>query len=424
MRRIFKQCIFCFKYIILLFLPTQCTSLLYNPVDDISIPYDDPALLPIINRAKQIATISWVPKNNIPNNIDYYVADQPITGIPYSSVKEKDKFIGQEVSFLTFLTAVNNPRSVLYTENVSKSPYNGVNCSCYYGTVCSMAVNYALGLSLPIETDMYEDSSLFEYVQNQTIYGAKRGDLLLSKGHVVMILDIKEDREHNVKKVIILESSSTRTSIRYYSLDAFQTRWDKDKWILLRYKNLASSQDYSPIQSDRNIIDYSSYEYNNELCTSRGDYVTYRKGEDVVINVLSSEYDFIELYKDDIFFSKQKINQIDIPFNNLPCGQYKARIISSNKKSNFIHFEVLDTNVMIESASISYKSTNSEPEYLVVCKKNGERYFITPLNQSEIAISDILKSCTDFNDIYLKVFFKGQYGRVSNEPIEIKFHVK
>lgn len=406
-------------FLVLIIILTQCSAFSYDSINEISIPDDDPVLLGIINRAIQIATISWIPKKQIPNNIDFYEENKAVIGIPYSSVKEKDKFVGQEVSFLTFMTAVHNPRSVLYTENVSKPPYVGNNCSCYYGTVCSMAVNYALGISLPIETDMYEQSALFDFVENQSIYGAKRFDILLSKGHVVMILDIKKDREHNINNIIILESSSTGTEFKHYSIESFLKRWAEDKWTLLRYKNLNSQQDFSPLLPDIHEINYSTYKYNNHICTSRGDYVTYREGESIVINVLSSEFQHVELYKDDILFSIKRINEMDIQYDDLPCGIYKARLTSKYANSDFVHFEILDAAVMIEASKVYITSKTSKPEYLVACNQRGERFYVALLHNSEISIYDILKSCANCKEIYIKVFFKGKYGRVSNEPIKI-----
>ena len=73
-------------------------------------------------KAHQIADIEWTPLKDIPGLTKPIPAGIMRTGIPYSSVKEKDKFVGQEVSFHTFMTALHTPRNVLYTEDVKESP--------------------------------------------------------------------------------------------------------------------------------------------------------------------------------------------------------------------------------------------------------------------------------------------------------------
>ncbi len=118
-------------------------------VDYPVVPEDHPALLCMRKKAHHMADIRWTPLNDIPGLTKPIPAGIERVGLPYSSVKEKDKFVGLEVSFHTFMTALHNPRSVLYTEDVKESPYYGTNCGPYYGTVCSGAVNYALGKYRP-----------------------------------------------------------------------------------------------------------------------------------------------------------------------------------------------------------------------------------------------------------------------------------
>lgn len=55
----------------------------------------------------------------------------------------------QDVTYHTFMTAVHNPMSVLYTEDISQPPYHGTNCATYYGAVCSSSVMWALGIDNP-----------------------------------------------------------------------------------------------------------------------------------------------------------------------------------------------------------------------------------------------------------------------------------
>ena len=115
-----------------------------------------------INRAEFIANIKWQAASSITDASHAYYEGEIVRGLPYSSARELDCFVGIHVSFYTFLTATNNPRSLFYTEDISKPQYNASYlCSVYYGTVCSCAVEYALGMEVPYFTSMIDTQSVF-----------------------------------------------------------------------------------------------------------------------------------------------------------------------------------------------------------------------------------------------------------------------
>ncbi len=76
-----------------------------------SIKLDD-----IQEKALLMRWAKWTPKHAIPNNAGSFSSGKTITGLPYSSVKEMQKFIGLDVSIYTFLTAVNNPYNLINSE--------------------------------------------------------------------------------------------------------------------------------------------------------------------------------------------------------------------------------------------------------------------------------------------------------------------
>ena len=96
-----------------------------------------------VKKAYQMADIVFFPKTDFSANGRRYSAGKRYEGMVYSSTKEINTYVGEDISFHTFMTAVNNPKSKLYTEKLNESPYHGVNCRAYYGTVCSGLVSYA-----------------------------------------------------------------------------------------------------------------------------------------------------------------------------------------------------------------------------------------------------------------------------------------
>ena len=133
-------------------------------------------------------------------------------GIMYSSVKEIGTYVGSNVSIHTLMTAINNPRSKIYTEDISQPPYHGTNCRSYYGTVCSGLVSYALGINygsydFPVSALMKEVDSCPDSIQV--------ADVLWKSGHVALITDIVKDENDNVSKLEISECIGVGCK-RYY----------------------------------------------------------------------------------------------------------------------------------------------------------------------------------------------------------------
>ena len=391
-------------------------------VDYPVVPEGHPALECMRKRAHQIADIEWTPIRDIPGLSKPIPAGIMRTGIPYSSVKEKDKFVGLEVSFHTFMTALHNPRGVLYTEDVKEPPYYGVNCGPYYGTVCSGVVNYALGIDRPYESSMYENVPYIARVKNQTPEGICSGDILWSKGHVVLVIDISKDSDGAPLNFTILESAG-ETSIKKLSLASFQNRWETVGWVAYRNMRLAENLHYTPIPYVLNDGDDSvTVTYNEELCTSRGDKVTYVEGEDVTINVFSEEYHCLDLYRDGIMINSVPVGSEDITFRSLDSGMYTARLRNGTSVSKDICFEVINETTNVSSHGndyfVSFGSANGIPVYIVVCSRSGVRYNVVDISQSDISAGG-LRLQGDFSGKYLKVFYQGQFGKVSNEPIKL-----
>ena len=91
----------------------------------------------VLRRAYLMASMERTPLRPVPKRGGcFYDSDVTVTGAPYSSVKEINTYLFQDVSYHTFMSAVHNPMSVLYTEIISLSTYHGTNCATYYGAVC------------------------------------------------------------------------------------------------------------------------------------------------------------------------------------------------------------------------------------------------------------------------------------------------
>ena len=85
--------------------------------------------------ARLMSRVEWTPvADTMPNRTGgYFERGVRYTGVPYSSVKSAGRYIGFDFFLKTFLAAVENPFSVLYTENLAGKVGNAAT---YYGKVC------------------------------------------------------------------------------------------------------------------------------------------------------------------------------------------------------------------------------------------------------------------------------------------------
>ena len=377
-------------------------------------------------RGKLISGVKWTPLGLIPSAwaSGFYNAGEEYTGIPYSSVKELDKFIGIHVSFYTFLSAIRNPNSVLYTEDASKPPYHGINCSTFYGTVCSATVNYALGLSCPFSTRLYPSfPEQFQKVENQDISEIKPGCIMLKRGsHVVVVTKVWIDTGGRVEYVQILESDRRITSFRTYTAEEFLQRWSINSWVMYQYMKMDEIPNVEENPDD--------FIFNVDFCTTRGDNVCYRAGESVAFSIFNSNYFVLELYKDGVFFdSKNVVNRESLTYDNLPFGDYAAYLVNGKEKSRAIHFEIIEANVSLtengKNLIINYSSTNGVPRYISFsdCNTFTPNQFFPLTSEDKVAGSVIVNMPKDKTQV-CKVFFAGRYGVISNEYKSIQLFLE
>ena len=101
-----------------------------------------------IARAYQQCTFAWQAKRECISNDDgswgylvparsgrEHTIPESFYGIPYSSTRVLDKLVGLDISFSTFLSATENPASIVYTRELSDDTdpaYNPRSTNAYF----------------------------------------------------------------------------------------------------------------------------------------------------------------------------------------------------------------------------------------------------------------------------------------------------
>lgn len=376
-------------------------------------------------RLQQMALISWKPKGGkIPSCYGVYSSGTSYSGVPYSLAIKTDTYVGTQISIYSFLTAVDNPMSVLYTENLSKPPYNGFDCAPYYGSTCSNSVMYALGIDTPFYTYMIPSLSGINKPQAQSPTDVEPYDILLKSGHVVLVYEVSRGADGQLHKVRIFETTRYQcrdTWFRDFAADEFKAWWEKEKYVRYQYKYL-NEVTYTPsllvpVEGESGITNYRPL----DVCTSLGDGVSYLRGEDVKITPLIRGYKTIVVFKDEKFYSEVPIRYPTTVLPNLPCGDYKVRLSDAEGyySSHYTHFEVIDAQVAGTKGvtiRITFASEHASPRYVCVCDADHNPYGYYRFTDSDRNQGFFEMPCVQGErTTHFKVFFKGKYNTISTE---------
>lgn len=380
-----------------------------------------------VKKAYQLTEISFTPLRPIAYNIGTYQANTTYRGMIYSSVKEIGTYVGSNISFHTFMTAIHNPRSKIYTDRIDKSPYHGTNCRSYYGTVCSDFVSYSLGLAY-IGSD-FAVSEEMEELDYSNIDGFHIGDVLWDPNHVAIITNVIRDRKDRVATIEI--SEAIKKGCRRFSISksGFKSKVAPSYEKIFRYKHLERNSNYSSFPEFVPVFDEVRvpYQYNEDICVDKGDQSCYFVGEDVVLNILSSG-DEVEIFKNGLFHSSVCIDSDDIRLCDLGFGLYQARIKTGDKYSDFTSWIMVDWS--IESSKdemiVYFKSINSRPISFSFCDRSGSRkipfteVLCRSFTEEEIALGyiRITQDKVNANRQYFRITFATDFGIITTTPIK------
>lgn len=348
-----------------------------TPTGKYSFSHLEPGVLNAVKKAYQLTEVTFAPLGAIEANSRVYSEGGLYTGMIYSSVKEIGTYVGLNVSFHTFMTAIHNPRSKIYTEKINTSPYHGKNCKAYYGTVCSGLVSYALGLDYASYD--FPVSEKMEEVDCSNIDNVHVADVLWTSGHVALITNVLRNGDGHVKEIEICEA--VQSGCRRYSVTSakYSSLMSKSFKSIYRYRELYKNVDYTPAPEFVPVLDEIKvpFTYNDDLCPDKGDKACYLEGEDVVVNIMN-DYDFLVVLKDNEPYQRiDATKSRDVVLQNLPYGDYKAAIYKSRNQSmsDYVNWKVVNIELEPDRANgiLYFKSANAVPSKMSFSDISGSR---------------------------------------------------
>lgn len=365
------------------------------------------------------------------------------TGMLYSEVVQTDTYVGFQVSIRTFMTAVNNPYSVLYTENCNGNhstsqygytyKYTGMVGS-YYGTVCSDFTNWSLGTPpwYSYGFNWMIQNGVFEEIYDNTGYGVQLMDVLYKGSHVQLVTDIYRDERGVPTRIFVSESVPPHvvTSEKTVSqVSSILSNGGK----LLRYKDLYKSLDYdpSPFVAVEDETIQTPYQYNDDICPYLGDYCAIASNDNMFINYVKGNYTSMELYKGSTLIqtislpsSYNATHSVNVTSYLNGGGMYKARLVGSGIASDYCYFEVVGANVSVNlngrNLTVTWSDESTPVSHIRLKNQVGSVRATYVLSDAE----RLSKSATfDYQQVlneqfgigsstklYARVYFKGEYG--------------
>lgn len=398
--------------------------------------------------ARIMSRVKWTPvADGMPKRGGAFKKNTEYTGVPYSSVKSEGRYIGFDIFLKTFLAAVENPKSVLYTENLKGKV---ANAECYYGNVCSSYTSYALQCGIWYVSRLHGPPHRkgVEVVQPQSAQSAQAGDMIYTppatKGggaHIEIVTGVTRNTRGKVTHVRVEESWPQTTRNTNRDAKTF------NKHIAARNRQLYRITDLDAWRGGNRAESFLFPNYDDDsaeptinrvLLLDRGDWVPYQKGEPVKINIMDKDalgVKALVIKRGDTVV--EEINQpgkgvIQRTFDT--CADYTAHcVMKDGSLSQACEFAVCDLDCTLPTESISKSSTWEIPfesdnmQIIIIHLKsdtNGydeHNLFITDQDRQNGTVTVPANVIQDIGKMQVWLIGENRYGRLKKrQDVDIK----
>lgn len=424
------------------------------------IPDDLPNYERALRRVDYLEHLTWVPLAKVPNgysesgqpeneaNKRFCIAGRRAVGVPYSDVAGTRKYVPNNVSLRTFMTAVKNRRSLLYTEelgnNTSKygMTYTSGHRRAYYGEVCCGLTAWVMGLDLMYLAGQYGANNVtgLSSVTYNSVNDLRPLDLVWQEGHISIITDIWKDEFGNVKYIAWAEMSTPYPYRTLYTPEQFDTRITSTSATVHRWNGWANLPEPEATEYSQYLLGETRKEpkVNDDIMCFAGDYAAFAEGDTIYLNARRNfVYTGVELYKDDVLLQTIDITglsadtivtpntedwvAVNLTTLSLTYGKYKARLTDGENTTDYTYFEVIGITMSATKSGnnviVAFSANGGTPVTIEQVKANG--FPSSPngkyhdITAEEVAAGSMTLGWS-YNSTYkyLLMLVKGDYGTV------------
>lgn len=308
-----------------------------------------------LKRAKQMTELKWTPVARFPtgmvirdkdrNRVDIDMFTEkycPQKGVNYSSVRCHEKFVGDNVLFETYVSAISNPRSVVYTRSQHG---NGRAMYNFYGTVCSSFAAYVLHLPVRFPCSRWTTIPGVTAVDTTTLEALQLCDVLLSSYHIAVITGIQRDVDGIVRQITVSEGTTPVCKVTRFTPEEFRGYWLDTDYKAYRYAGVHdvpyTPDPFSPVEGDP-VMEAPAV--NRTLQPDYGNKANYMLGDTVELQVLEDGWESVEI---------TGAETVTLPvdegrkaaFTPAAAGYYTACCVSGGRKSASVEFRITDMEI-------------------------------------------------------------------------------
>lgn len=329
----------------------------------------------VLFRGRQLTEFKWAPVGDVP----VYTKQDGKTKLPagveqlgmlYSSTEPTDKFIGENVSFETFLSVVANPDSALYNKDL-----NGHNNSwSYFGLVCNGFVRYALNIRRRYSTKRFLTIPGMHKMYDAGSYRAEQIELCdvlrgfeTGVSHVALITDILRDETGRICQIEVSEGVRPTCKRAQYDLETFFEKFKK--YAICRYDFV----DAVPMPDEKQSqclmqgvpgLPVIAVDYGNKS--------NYRTYEDVVISVFADGENEIEICRNDEVIENITITGSGKVSRRFDRGYYIARHKNTGESVEFC-VTLPQISHSVENGMLTVRADACDPESRIVYMEFREK---------------------------------------------------
>lgn len=358
----------------------------------------------VLASAKQCSQIKYTPVSILPSQTGDFPANEEITGLPYSSARANDKMIGNHVSIHTFLSAVQNPRSVLYTRILTTK-----NAKTYYGMVCSAFVDYCYKVEPNFTCATFlEQDNLIEIPYSEI----EVGDVLNSGKHIILITDVERDESGKITRVTRTEGKKPTVKTTKLSWNSFVKKYKSENYKAYRYNDIDNTgYEQLPYVCGYEDEALQTNISSPDIMSEFGDRAAFLAGESTMINVVNPrDYSSICVKRNGTTIKTTNIIE-DFKLSDLKPGMYEVSITNGYETSATTFFVVdADCHYDASEKRVYFHSDNARPIAVYVYDDLPTCKAIELTEEDRENGSYDVSAYVDDNYKYVKVGFKCYYG--------------
>ncbi len=389
-------------------------------------------------RAQQLLRLRWTPVGTYPvvypagviggpTLKGFYKAYRPQNGVGYSAVGyTNEKYVGVNVSIHTYMTAMANPSSALYTQNQHE---RGRLTAAFYGTVCSEFASFVLGFPFHIDCPQFSQMEEMEHIDATALENLQLCDLLNEpKTHTAVITGIDRDEEGKVVSITVTESIPPQVTSNVFLPEEFIGYWLKGGYEVLRYKKLHTVT-YTPdpwVQLEGDPAAERPVP-NSIILPDYGDKANYRLGESVTLSVFDCAYTKV-LLRCNGQELELPVEDGDVTFTPEKAGYYQAVAVNESGESQASEFCVTDAAVTTDKES--YENGESIRPAFTCAAGDELTGFMVKTDKSAkywgyVADNGVLPDeiTLPSGDYYIIAHYRNRFGVYSATPTPV-FHVE